>query len=37
MNECTLYNCADDNSFYCTAQIIDALISNLQLDGNRVM
>ena len=37
MDECTLYNYADDNSLSCTAPTIDVVISNLQLDGNRVI
>ena len=37
MDECTLYNYADDNSLSCTAPTIDAVISNLQLDGNRAI
>ena len=36
-DECTLYNYADDNSLFCTAPAIDAVISNLQLDGNRAI
>ena len=37
MDECTLYNYADDNSHSCTAPNIDAVISNLQSDGNRAI
>ena len=37
MDECTLYNYADDNSLSCTAPTIDAVISNLQLDGYRMV
>ena len=35
IKECTLYNYADDNSLSCTSPIIDHVISNRQLDGNR--
>ena len=37
MDECTLYNYADDNSFSCKAPTIDAMISNLHSDGNRAI
>ena len=37
IKECTLYNYADDNSLSCTSPMIDHVISNLQLDGNRVI
>ena len=37
MDECTLYNYADDNSLSCIAPKIDAVISNLQSDGNRTI
>ena len=37
MDECTLYNYADDNSLPCIAPTIDAVISNLQSDGNRAI
>ena len=35
MDECTLYIYADDNSLSCIAPTIDAVLSNLQSDGNR--
>ena len=37
MDECTLYNCADDDTLSCTAPTIDVVISNLQLDGNKAI
>ena len=37
IKECTLYNYADDNSLSCTSPMIDHVISNLQLDGNRAI
>ena len=37
MDQCTLYNYADDNSLSCIAPTIDAVISNLQSDGNRAI
>ena len=37
MDECTLYNYADGNSLSCIAPRIDAVISNLQSDGNRAI
>ena len=37
MDECTLYNYADDNSFSCIVLTIDAVISNPQSDGNRAI
>ena len=37
IKECILYNYADDNSLSCTSPMIDHVISNLQLDGNRAI
>ena len=37
MDECTLYSFADYNSLSCIATTIDAVISNLQSDGNRAI
>ena len=37
IDECTLYNYADDNCLFCRAPIIDAVISNLQSDGNKAL
>ena len=37
MDECILYNYADDNSLSCIAPTIDAVISNLQADGNKAI
>ena len=37
IKECTLHNYADDNSPSCTSPMIDHVISNLQLDGNRAI
>ena len=37
IKECTLYNYADDNSLSCTSPMIDHVISNLQLDGNKAI
>ena len=37
MHECTIYNYTDDNSLSCIAPTIDAVISNLQSDGNRAI
>ena len=37
IKEFTLYNYADDNSLSCTSPMIDHVISNLQLDGNRAI
>ena len=36
MEGCTLYNCVDGNSLSCTAQTIDAVILNIQLNGCKV-
>ena len=37
IKKCTLYNYADDNFLSCTSPMIDHVISNLQLDGNRAI
>ena len=37
VNECTLYNYADDNSLSCIAPTTDKVLSSLQLDGNRTI
>ena len=37
MDECTLYNYEYDNSLSCISPTIDAVISNLQSDGNRAI
>ena len=37
IKECTLYNYTDDNCLSCTSPMIDHVISNLQLDGNRAI
>ena len=37
MDRCTLCNYAHDNSLSCTSEIIDVVISNLLLDGNRAI
>ena len=37
IKECTLYNYAGDDSLSSTSPMIDHVISNLQLDGNRAV